>query len=203
MKHLHAPVPAVAVSFHLCPWIDLVLRDVREPVICLPFFSKRLLQKIGGVVMPQQAGMCPGGAVCRDLVVLHSLGGSDQCCLLRILAPLGIEHLGTFRNHPLHSYALLSLGGDVQFLADLLDPLRVGAGLFQVLLERIAQRAVAGLRHLRQGLNDLVFCTVDVLQLIGQNIFKALHFHDALRLFLFLPVFVTRYTCCSLDNGKA
>ena len=62
---------------------------------------------------------------------------------------------------------------DLERFADLIEPLDLAPGFFEVPFERTLQLGRArGLRHLRQRLDDLVLGAVDVLQLVNEQFFQ-------------------------------
>ena len=72
--------------------------------------------------------------------------------------------LGLF-DDTLQALALLSLGVLVEFFEDLLQALDVAPGLFQMLLKPLLQfGGRGGLDHLGQGLEDLIFRAVQILE---------------------------------------
>src|SRR5205807_6724680 len=65
--------------------VDVRLRDLSEPMVCLALLVKRFLQEPRFVGPVEAARVRAGAAVGRDLVMLEPLDDADDCGIARIL----------------------------------------------------------------------------------------------------------------------
>src|SRR6266545_2885545 len=96
-----------------------------------------------------------------DLIVLHTLGSSDQGSLLGSRFCIALNDLLTFFEQSLHPRAILSTRCGFQVTANLFNALCVNTRLLQMRLEGSAQViGFSSLCHLRQRFEQLSLGTV-------------------------------------------
>ena len=72
----------------------------------------------------------------------------------------------------------LARAGTSRLLEHLLEALDLAAGLFQVLLEGLAQLGrLHRLGHLRQGFHELLLGVIDVAELVDEQVLDRFHSH--------------------------
>src|SRR5215210_2922939 len=156
-------------------WVDLAFGDGGQLLICRLLLIQGLLQHARAVLAAELLRPGNQGAVAGNLVVLHRLRGRQESRVERVF----IRHLaGNFvrlLHEPVESRAIYAFGRMPVHLEDLLEPRNLILCLLEVSLKATAQLRVGGLvDHLGQSLRDLVLGVVDVLQLMHEQVIKAL-----------------------------
>jgi hypothetical protein len=108
--------------------------------------------------------------------VLDLLGGGDEGGIQGGGVPLHLQDLAAFLDDAFHALALLAFGLVPALLEDLLQPLELGLGLLEVLLERLLQVwRVRRALHLGERAQDLLFGIVQVAQLLHEEGLQGVH----------------------------
>ncbi len=115
--------------------------------------------------MAEQLSIGPDRPIAGNFVVLHALSAGDHACVKHLGLGIFFKQLFVFGDDPLHGFAGLFVGIDIEFIEDLLQSLDMSLGLLQVLLEGALQLGRSRLfGHFGQGLQDHVLCRIKVLE---------------------------------------
>jgi hypothetical protein len=105
--------------------------------------------------------------------MLNALRGSDQPGVFYFGRSIFVNQVFAFGDQPGHGFALLAPGAHAQQFKHLVQPLLLRLGFFQVEFQRLFQLGIIGLlHHLRHGRNGLFFGTVQILQLVLEQVFQ-------------------------------
>jgi len=103
--------------------------------------------------------------------MLDPLGGGNQAGIHDLFVGVLFHEFGAFLDQPLHAFAGLTFGSEVQRLEYLLQAYDVSLRLFQMLLERLFQiRCRGSLGHLGEGFDQLLLGVVEVFQLLYEQV---------------------------------
>jgi hypothetical protein len=105
--------------------------------------------------------------------VLDPLCGADERGIAHGIRRVQVDGLAPFLHQALHGGADLRPRLFVQFAKHLFQALHVGAGLLQVGFKAFLQLGIAGsLGHFWQGLHQLLFGVVEILDFVDQEFAK-------------------------------
>src|SRR5205823_7983772 len=102
-----------AFTFTTCQRVN-VIRQAGQLLICFLFFFQCLLEQRGVLRLAELVSECNHGSIRSDFVMLHSLGGADQCRIHHCPFKIFVHDFATFFDQTLHPHALCSLRALVQ-----------------------------------------------------------------------------------------
>ncbi|MNN39661.1 hypothetical protein D3C81_1537090 [compost metagenome] len=110
--------------------------------------------------------------------MLDLLRATNQCSIADRALLDTVDRLFAFLDQAFHRGAFDALEPDPQQFHDLVDALDLALGLFQVRRERGGQvRTGGGARQSGQRLGQLLLCTVDIRELVDEQVFCGLDRH--------------------------
>jgi hypothetical protein len=98
-----------------------VVRKLNQRLVSFTLFIKGLLQDTRGLLVPQQLGISTNTSVAGDFIMLHTLGRGDQRGVLNFWLSLFLDYFLSFLDQPLHRFAFLSSGCDVELSTNFLQ----------------------------------------------------------------------------------
>ena len=108
------------------------------------------------------------------------LGLVDEAGVEHVRIGVFLDQLIALLDQPFHPDALLPTRTDAELAADLLEPLDVLGGLFQMRAERLLElRIVCRFRQLGQRFDELLLGAVEILQLIDVKVFQCIELHSS------------------------
>src|SRR5688500_17078942 len=171
-----AQVPISASDHRL--EVDCSLRDPGQQPVRLSFFLQTLLEQIGGAVVPELLGVCPGHAVAGHLVVLDSLRGGDDAGMEDVGLGVLLEERSALLDQPRHPLALVASGTELRPGEDLFEPRYLPLRRRQVVAERFLEiLVVGGLDHLGERLDELLLGAVEILELVDVELGQRIEVH--------------------------
>ena len=177
--------PAIATPSRLLLLHGLLLRHAffqealgngGQQAVGLHLFAQGLLEKLRGVAHPELLRQHAGALVAGHLIVLDLAGGADQAGVEDHLLVILLHDLLALFDQALHAVTRFAPGPHVHGLEDLLQPLHLALGDFEVLPEGVLQFLI-GRRfcHLGKRADELLFRIEQVLKLLHQELLQTFH----------------------------
>lgn len=145
----------------------------------LSFFIQSLLQHAGRFFKPEPGRQSARRAIAGNLIMLDALRSADEAGIPHIWAGLFSDQLRAFFHKTLHGLACVPAKACAHALGNFFQTVHMAARLVQVDLQISAQLGVGGRPgHARQRGDDLFFSAVKVAELMLQQVFEGVEFHE-------------------------
>ena len=160
-----------SVGFLRVCFLENALSEGHDELAGGELLVEGLGEQAGDVGLADGFGHGDAGGVSRDLIVLDTGRGSNNSGIEQRALLVLFERLLYLGDGALHALAMLGGSLLAQRLKALLQAHDVALGLFEVVEERLLElRAVGSFGGLGEGLDQLIFSAVQVLQFFDQYV---------------------------------